>query len=592
MTDTQGHASDQTLALKALLGRLPPDALSDLEELLDAPTYDPDAPADRPDLSHLWTPQPGPQTEAYNSLADLVFYGGAAGGGKSDLLLGLALTRHQRSVIYRKEATQNQDFVERLTSDLLKTDKGWSSQRMTWNLEAVTKFPGHRVLFGGIPNPGDEQRYKGRPNDFIGFDEAVDFYEYAIRFLSTWNRSTLPGQRTRVVLASNPPAPTTKKQAASGLWLIDMFAPWLDPQYRDPKGLGRAEPGELRWFVRLPGEKQDQEWPDGLPFLHPDPHSQDLETVIPQSRTFIPASVYDNAFLRGTKYLGTLQSLHEPLRSIMLKGDFTQALGDQPMALFPAQWVRDAQQRWRDVQDLPPNKHPKDATPMTALGFDVARGGADFTVGSPRYGHYFDEFQSIPGSSTPDGPSAAGFAIAWARDGANIVVDANGAGGSCYDHLNKNTSATCRAYMGSAKAKLRDRTGKFGFLNHRCQSYWKLREALDPATPGRLMLPDDPDLTRQLLAHNFEHMTGDAKVGGKIKVTTKEDIVAALGESPDKADAVVMAWTEPHESSWMPNNGGRRLAESRGLPWHNDADGPTYVPPASGRIIYPEDKVI
>lgn len=250
------HASDLTLALQTLLSRAPESVVEQLEEVLEASVLDPELPPGRPDTSRLWTPQPGPQTEAFYSKADLLFYGGAAGGGKSDLLLGLALTRHQRSVIFRKEGTQNRDFVERLQSDLLQTDKGWSSQNSTWNLNPTTNFRGHRIVFGGIANPGDEQKYKGRPNDLLAFDEAVDFTEFAVRFLSTWNRSTLQGQRTRIVLASNPPAPTTKKQAASGLWLIDWFAPWLDPEYQDPLGLGRPDPGELRWYVRLPGDRK------------------------------------------------------------------------------------------------------------------------------------------------------------------------------------------------------------------------------------------------------------------------------------------------------------------------------------------------
>jgi hypothetical protein len=561
-----------------------PEDASTLEEtLLANATLDDDA--TRPDLSHLWTPQPGPQTLAYHSKADLLFYGGAAGGGKSDLLLGLSLTQHQRSIIYRKEATQNQDFVERLTSDLLKTDRGWSSKNMTWNLTQVTRFRGQRIVFGGLPNPGDEQRYKGRPNDFIGFDEGVDFTEHQIRFLSTWNRSTLPGQRCRVVVASNPPAPTAKKQAASGLWLIDMFAPWLDPQYKDPLGLGRPEPGELRWYVRLPGHTRDQEWPDGVPFLHPDPNdSNRLQPVIPKSRTFIPASVYDNAFLRGTQYLGTLQSLPEPLRSIMLRGDFTQALSDQPAALFPAQWVRDAVERWRAVQDIPrtSSQHPANptVTPMTALGFDVARGGADYTIGAPRYGSYFDTLHVVPGTSTPDGPSAAGYAVAWVRDGATIVVDANGPGGSAYDHLYKTLQVRTRAYVGSTKAVLRDRTGKFTFPNLRSQAYWKFREALDPATPGLVYLPDDPELIKELLAHTYEPISG-----GKIQVIAKEKIVEALGRSPDRADAVVMAWTEPHESSWLPaqgNRGDTRRRASSGR--YTDDEGRPPPPPAYGPI--------
>jgi len=45
-----------------------------------------------------WKPFPGPQTEAYLSQADILLYGGAAGGGKTDLLLG---------VMYHEAVSQN-----------------------------------------------------------------------------------------------------------------------------------------------------------------------------------------------------------------------------------------------------------------------------------------------------------------------------------------------------------------------------------------------------------------------------------------------------------------------------------------------------
>src|SRR5262245_15178423 len=60
----------------------------------------------------LWVPLPGPQQQAYDSPADELFFGGAAGPGKTQLLLGLAYTRHQRAIVFRREFSQLREIVE------------------------------------------------------------------------------------------------------------------------------------------------------------------------------------------------------------------------------------------------------------------------------------------------------------------------------------------------------------------------------------------------------------------------------------------------------------------------------------------------
>src|SRR5688572_27425204 len=54
-----------------------------------------------------------PQELAYFSPADELFYGGAAGGGKTDLLLGLAGSAHTSSVIFRREFPRLRAIIER-----------------------------------------------------------------------------------------------------------------------------------------------------------------------------------------------------------------------------------------------------------------------------------------------------------------------------------------------------------------------------------------------------------------------------------------------------------------------------------------------
>ncbi len=73
----------------------------------------------------VWVPLPGPQTEAYTSEADLLYYGGAGGGGKTDLILGLAMNEHTRSLIFRRKYNDLSAITERAI-DINGTRDGYS----------------------------------------------------------------------------------------------------------------------------------------------------------------------------------------------------------------------------------------------------------------------------------------------------------------------------------------------------------------------------------------------------------------------------------------------------------------------------------
>src|SRR5690606_10130771 len=98
----------------ARVNKLPPEDLARLKKQ-----------AARELADQVWQPNPGPQTKAYYSEADELLFGGQAGGGKSDLIIGLALNEHKRSRLLRRI---NQDAVElgdRLV-DILGSDTGYT----------------------------------------------------------------------------------------------------------------------------------------------------------------------------------------------------------------------------------------------------------------------------------------------------------------------------------------------------------------------------------------------------------------------------------------------------------------------------------
>src|SRR5437868_6979471 len=128
----------------------------------------------------LWTPFPGPQTLAYETTADELFYGEAAGGGKTDLLLGLAFCSAKRSVIYRRETKQFAAIVDRSRA-LASSAKGWKFKAN----DATWRGPGGRVIeFGGAQFEWDWTRHQGKPHDLIGWDELPHFTRFQFRVLN------------------------------------------------------------------------------------------------------------------------------------------------------------------------------------------------------------------------------------------------------------------------------------------------------------------------------------------------------------------------------------------------------------------------
>lgn len=452
----------------------------------------------------VWAPLPGPQTEAFTSKADIIGYGGAAGGGKTDLAIGMALSKHHRTMIVRRTGPELIGIHSRIQT-LLGGKQHFNGRDSIWTVHVG----GHEriIEYGSTPNAGDETKYQGRPHDLLVFDEAVAFPRHVPLFLRTWLRHENPAQHCQMLLTFNPPT------TAEGGWVIEFFAPWLDPLHPRP-----AKPGELRWYLTGPdGKDREVEGPitvveDGVEFRA-------------MSRTFFPARVTDNPYYMASGYASQLYSLEEPFRSMMLHGSFATSFEDDPFQLFPTRWVDAAMARWKQPDTLPR---------MDAVGADIARGGRDNTVVICRHGTWFSEVKLARGVDTPDGPTAGAFILSHTRDRARIFIDVIGVGSSPYDWIRGLEQPIIGVNVAEA-TDARTASGGIAFANVRSEILWRLRERLDPAANNGVALPPDKDLRRELAAFRWEMQ------GRKLTVDSRDKLIERLGHSPDRVSALALA---------------------------------------------------
>ena len=479
------------------------------------------------DMSFI--PTAGPQMDAFFSEADLLLFGGAASGGKSALEVGLAATKHVRSLILRREATQLDGLID-FSHELLRDRGNFNSQKNIWT------FDGNKqIKFGGMPREDDWRKYAGIARDLICFDEALEFSREQIFSLLGWLRTTIPGQRCRAILGSNPP------RGGDGGWVFEEFGPWVDPNH---DLYGTVKPGELLWAIVVSGVT---EWVDG-----PGEYEVDGETYTAKSRTFIPSKVDDNPFIEPG-YKATLQALPEPLRSQLLYGSFTAGQEDHEWQVFPSEWLQQAQARW--------SKNRPDHA-MTAVAADVAQGGADKTQIQSRYDDWYSEFTSLDGKDTPDGPSVAAEIVKVMRDRCRVVVDAGGGyGGDTLTQL-AHSDIECYGFKGQSAAGSASRDGMFKFANLRAQAIWQFREALDPAYDSAIALPPDSELYQDLCAYRYE-IKGNKQDGHIVQIELKEKMKERLGRSPDKGDTTIMLHASHAGGLKRPAAAKRKLAEQQ-----------------------------
>ena len=250
-------------------------------------------------------PQAGPQEDFLRNNANIVIYGGAAGGGKTFALLLECLRWVKKTgfsaVIFRRTSIQvrNPGGLWDTSLTIYPLASGYPRQStLEW------KFPsGAKVSFAHMDHDNDRFNWQGAQIPLIGFDELTHFTWQQFMYMFSRNRS-VSGVPSYIRATTNPDPDS---------WVRHMISWWIDEKsgYAIPE-----RSGKIRWFVV---ESDKIIWGDSKEELT----SKD-KTRLPKSFSFVASTIYDNKILleRDPTYLASLKALSRFEREQLLMGNW------------------------------------------------------------------------------------------------------------------------------------------------------------------------------------------------------------------------------------------------------------------------------
>lgn len=235
--------------------------------------------------SYPYAPTPR-QEQAHQVNADETFYGGAAGGGKSDYLLASVVTMAlvvpgSVSVVFRRTFPDlARSLIPRLMERIPSGVAKWNATEKVWKFRN-----GSRVELAQLERESDVLKYQGAEYHLVCFDELTQFTEYQYLYLLSRLRAAnkvrdhlaTMGLRPRMIGAANPGGPGHH---------------WVKARFIDPA------PANKVW--RPPAS---------------------LEEPRPGTRVYLPAKLQDNPHLDDS-YMDRLSGLDPMLRRAMRDGDW------------------------------------------------------------------------------------------------------------------------------------------------------------------------------------------------------------------------------------------------------------------------------
>ena len=224
---------------------------------------------------------------------------------------------------------------------------------------------------------------------------------------------------------------------------------------------------------------------------------------------------------------------NNPLYRARVLGEFPEQSED---ALISLSHVEAAVERWRTQQLAQANGSvtppPAEWEPEgeVVLAVDVARFGSDHSVILRRQGSRVDEIRTFNGLDTMQ---LAGWVAAAIREFQPLrtCIDEVGVGAGVVDRLREQGYGV-RGINVAQSARQKE-----VFANLRAEGYWRLRELF---AAGEISIPPDRQLVGELVSLRYHH---DSR--GRVLLERKEDMRKRGLPSPDRADALMLAFLDP-----------------------------------------------
>lgn len=246
-------------------------------------------------MPQKWGPNSEPQESFHLQTDDGIYeclFGGTKGPGKTESILREAIRqvhiKGYRAILFRRTNPRLGEIIDRSHKYFKGMGAKYSGMDNVLQLPAWTFPSGAKVAFGHLQHEKDKHNYQGKEFHYIGFDQLEEFTESQYLYIIAQNRTSDPSIRCYIRSTANP-------GGVGHAWVKKRFIDVL-------------KPGIPGYFKRI--EDEDIETSAS------DPHAL--------SRSFIPASVYDNPHIiqNDPGYVRRLQQMSEQDKQAFLFGNW------------------------------------------------------------------------------------------------------------------------------------------------------------------------------------------------------------------------------------------------------------------------------